>query len=1542
MRARRKQFLRWWRREGGGGTKGSVIVTLRVYVDVVDDDNDKQAVIESLRTHPHVREAAAAATSTTTVSSSSQSYFDVVVDATAGVEPSALVASVRMALAQKRGVRMMTTTSDESDDIPSPPRQKEKETSSSSRIPRVQILPAFGAGSSGIEHGPRAASIVFTIESKDNINSSSRACACDGQNVISSIPESDVIATSGRHACVVVRETCECPACPNDSSSVHEKKKEKEGGASTNLFERVGRAISASVNQSSSSSQHQGKTEVATKIGHGGSGGDDDDDDDSTNITMPLLPSPNDDEDDEVVTIRIRGMECGSCAAWMRDALQRVPGVEKVDISLSSGTAVVRTGHPRPSLEDLAESVYLAGYDLAREASQHFELHGGGAAHEKGWWSRLSSFGKSSSSRGMPVDGGNDEEAPPMPPPPARNNQKTTTGSSSVLKFAVLGMTCGSCVHAVKNALIASHLPGFPLTTEDVALDSVSGNGRVVLTDASAFLAANGIAEMASAVSAAGYEAVNVEIEIDDVGVDDNLDAAAMSSKERIVVRLYVDGIVCASCPPRIENAVRRNLAKRGIVDESSRDAAAIDTEDYVQIDDVRVDYVTSELLVHFRIHGNAAAVAAITDEEEEETKQGMSAVHRVDPQRSLEWQVATIVNNLGYGAYPWQRGGGRVGTAIRTTRNSEWVSNACYAVALAIVELAILLLQHRCEYEASQEEDARKHDEKFAAQDCVILSSHAQFLLATMQLLGPAGIFWFVRAWRAFRHGSANMATLVVLGAGTAYLYSVVVLFSTDWAWGKQLRHDDEHQHHHEPPASWHISHGMLMFDCAIFTVAIVTVGKCFEEYAKAESVDAASKLSKLLDGPATLLWQYRPSSTAAAAPSSVLEAALDATCVVDTSFVKPGDLIRAKAGERIVVDGVVVGIGTSAVDERVITGESVPRPVGMGSVVIGGAVNVGDEPVFYRATASKTSSYLQTIATAVDEARMSTGSSAGRIADRWAARFAPLIIFTALAALVGWMIRARVTCSSESTSHMCKAPVSWALHFAVATVVSACPCALGLASPSAVSVGAWVAAKRGIFVKGGSGLEDAASVKKVVFDKTGTLTTGELTVATTMWLAKKKSSAAAAEEIVATTSSSSSSFQPFAREADAWHLVHLAEESSSHPIAIALARYAATFPLSANTAEDVAGGEQPYVRNLPGLGTFVRVNGWSALVGNRSLMRRANVVVPSLGEDELEEGFGVAVTSEDAERRAARGVVTASDSEMLPSMPLHATTPGTPQHGVLPGAHCTPVYVAIARATLETNTTTSVSPEEEAWFRWLRDADDVGGGCGGGGAAAEGHHHDDVKKSSVVPLTIASVDGESAFSTCLVIGMTDALREESHAAVAALCDMGIESYLCTGDQMGAALHVARLAGIAPSRVVYGASPTRKAEFLRGLERSAPVAFVGDGVNDAIAIASATFGIAVGGATDIATSAARCVVTSTNLMHVPEALRIARKTMAQIRFNIAEAVLYNLAVVPLAAGAYWDLLHWSLSATVGAILMSCSSLLVMATSLTLLWVLRF
>ena len=92
----------------------------------------------------------------------------------------------------------------------------------------------------------------------------------------------------------------------------------------------------------------------------------------------------------------------------------------------------------------------------------------------------------------------------------------------------------------------------------------------------------------------------------------------------------------------------------------------------------------------------------------------------------------------------------------------------------------------------------------------------------------------------------------------------------------------------------------------------------------------------------------------------------------------------------------------------------------------------------------------------------------------------------------------------------------MSWALHFAVATVVSACPCALGLASPSAVSVGAWVAAKRGIFVKGGSGLEDAASVKKVVFDKTGTLTTGELTVATTMWLAKKKSSAAAAARAI------------------------------------------------------------------------------------------------------------------------------------------------------------------------------------------------------------------------------------------------------------------------------------------------------------------------------------------------------------------------------------------------------------------------------------------
>lgn len=1085
-------------------------------------------------------------------------------------------------------------------------------------------------------------------------------------------------------------------------------------------------------------------------------------------------------------------------------------------------------------------------------------------------------------------------------------------------------MTCASCARAVRNALTAGNIAGFPTeeqgTAGAIAIDPISGKAHVDLVDARAFVASNGASDVVSAVAAAGYEATELEVP----NLEEILTATSEAS-HLIEVNLFVDGIVCASCPPRIENAVRRHLERRrGFSREQGEEeeATTTTTTKGLRLVDVHVDYVTSGLRARFEILGDPAAVltaAAAIPKKGEGTDADKVAMHRVDPQRSLEWQVATIVGKLGYASFPWRRHGGHGGgdgSAARTARKTEWVSNAAFAASMALVMGAVMLLQMQCEKEVKNGSGAR-------AADCLILSAHAELLLATMQLLGPAGLFWIKRALRALRHGSANMATLVVLGAGTAYIYSVIILFREDWWWGVRestRRAEDE-------KIEWSVPHGSLMFDCVAFTIAIVTVGKMAEEYTKAESVDASTKLAALLNGPVTLMYQYRPEGMRGGDADAAAVAALDATCVVDASFVEPGDIVRVRPGERIPVDGDVIGTGASAVDERVITGESVPRPVGHGSKLVGGSVNSGDEAIFFKATASRDTSYLQTVAIAVDNARAATSTSASRIADRVAGFFAPVVILTALAAGGGWLLRAHITCPHRHSGPpgMCEAPWSFALHFLVATVISACPCALGLASPAAVSVGAWVAARRGIFVKGGSGLEDGAHVRKVVFDKTGTLTMGEMVVSTFNFHVPGGRDEGARGGPPSARDWSEHRFDPRTCESDAWRLVQLAEDQSNHPVAKALAAFATEQQQHhGKPSEEEESGAT--VRNLPGLGAFVRVGRWCALVGNHALMRRARIA--ALPDDDAgAEGFGGgdgASAPVVGEREAAEGI-TAAGSHLLPVFAHHNdTAPATAQRGVLPGAHCTKVYVAVSRGSSQQ----VASDDEEAWFQWLQGKNGSPGGTGS------------VRATSLVPLAIG---GDAPLGLRLVVGLTDPVRVEAPAVVAKLEAMGVKSYLCTGDQRGAALHAARLTGIPPNRVVFGASPTRKAEYLKGLQSGgAAVAFVGDGVNDAPALAVASFGIAVGGATDIAASAARCVVTSEDLSLVVGALRIARKTVSQVRFNLVEAVVYNVIVLPLAAGAWFDVLGgWRLSPSLGAVLMSLSSFLVMGSSLFLLIGLR-
>jgi Cu+-exporting ATPase len=311
-------------------------------------------------------------------------------------------------------------------------------------------------------------------------------------------------------------------------------------------------------------------------------------------------------------------------------------------------------------------------------------------------------------------------------------------------------------------------------------------------------------------------------------------------------------------------------------------------------------------------------------------------------------------------------------------------------------------------------------------------------FLLATpVQFI--AGWRYYRGAWGAAKAGTANMDTLIAIGTTTAYVYSTFVVFFP----GLVPSHD-------------------VYFDSAAMILALILVGKLLEEVARGRASEAVRKLLDLQPPIARILRE----------DGTVEE--------VGVETVMPTDVLITRPGEKIPLDGVVVE-GTSSVDESMITGESVPVIKEVGDQVIGGTINK-EGALKVEVTRIGMNTTLQQIVRMVEEAQLSR-AKIQNLADKVAAYFVPAIIAIGLAAFFGWFF---FTDSSFGTS----------LTAFISVVIVACPCAMGIATPTAILVGATVGAQNGILIKGGDYLEKTRELQAIVFDKTGTLTKGELAV--------------------------------------------------------------------------------------------------------------------------------------------------------------------------------------------------------------------------------------------------------------------------------------------------------------------------------------------------------------------------------------------------------------------------------------------------------------
>ncbi|EMA10141.1 Cu+-exporting ATPase [Haloarcula vallismortis] len=641
-------------------------------------------------------------------------------------------------------------------------------------------------------------------------------------------------------------------------------------------------------------------------------------------------------------------------------------------------------------------------------------------------------------------------------------------------------------------------------------------------------------------------------------------------------------------------------------------------------------------------------------------------------------------------------------------------------------------------------------------------------FALATpVQIL--LGKPFYENSYKALvNNGRANMDVLIALGSSTAYVYSVAALAGLIASTG-------------------------LYFDTAALILVFITLGNYLEARSKSQAGAAIQQLLEMEADTATVVRD----------DGSEEEVPIDEVGV--------GDRLKVRPGEKIPTDGVVVD-GDSAVDESMVTGESVPVEKGAGDEVIGSTVNQNGV-LEIEATKVGSETAIQQIAERVRQAQ-SRQPDIQNVADRISAYFVPAVIANAVLWAVLWAV------APETLAAVVDALPLWGLaaggpaavgisEFAVvvfaSAVLIACPCALGLATPAATMVGTAIGARNGVLFKGGDVLERVHEVDTVVFDKTGTLTKGEMELTDVEVIGPAADGGTLKPETGRT-------------EAFVLEVAASAEHASEHPLAEAIVEGARERGIEVEDPDEF--------ENVPGQGVKATTRHGRVLVGNRKLLSEAGV---------------------------------------------------------------------------------DTKPAEERM--------------------------DALEREGKTAMLVALADGanESSDPDYRLIGIVadaDTVKESAKAAVSGLRERGLGVWLITGDNERTARAVAEEVGIDPDNVMADVLPEDKADAVDELQSNGDQAMmVGDGVNDAPALAAASVGCAIGSGTDVAIEAGDVTLLRDDPADVVKAIRVSEATLQKIKQNLFWALGYNTVMIPLASLGL-------LQPVLAAAAMAASSVSVLANSL--------
>ena len=759
--------------------------------------------------------------------------------------------------------------------------------------------------------------------------------------------------------------------------------------------------------------------------------------------------------------------------------------------------------------------------------------------------------------------------------------------------------------------------------------------------------------------------------------------------------------------------------------------------------------------------------------------------------------------------------------------------------------------------------------------------------------------------AFAAGRHGSTTMDTLVSLGVISSTLWSWWALL---WGGAGEL---GMRMHMSLIPRAAHAGHAEIYFEGACMIVVFLLTGRYMEARARYRAGDALRSLLSMGAKEATLV-------------SVDPVTGERSESVVPASSLQVGDLFAVRPGEKVATDGVIIE-GSSALDTSLLTGESVPVDAAPGDAVTGATVNTWGS-LLVRATRVGSDTTLAQMGRMVAEAQAGK-APVQRLADQISGVFVPIVIVVSLLTLGGWLLAG--------------GGMQAAFTAAVAVLVVACPCALGLATPTAILVGSGRASQLGILIKNAEILEQTRSIDTMLLDKTGTVTTGVMSL-------------------------DSVAVAPGADEASALSLAASVESLSEHPVARAITSGAADRGLSLEPVTAFA--------NQPGLGVVGLTARGGVLVGRPSWLASLGIDVPDSLLDavrEAESSGASAVIAALAPNLASAASSSPEPAAATPEAPASVTLPGpdaelplatlTMSVGGMTCASCVRrverklgkldgVKAEVNLAT-ESARITLTAPHSDEELEAVVNAAGYSGtvtsrseaASSNGAPAAGGSASGDTGTPTQPGATPGAGVHDGAQASALVIPehvegraiaalvVRDTVKESSADAIAQLRELGIEPILLTGDNEAAARHVAGQVGI--ERVIAGVLPDGKRDTVADLQAEGrTVAMVGDGVNDAAALAQASakgLGIAMGSGTDVAIEVADMTLMNSSLTSAATAIRVSRRTLRIIKENLFWAFFYNVLMVPLAIAGL-------LSPMLASAAMACSSVFVVLNSLRL------